>query len=210
MTVLLATACTILVLALFAAMVLYLKSYHPTRVPVVERALAPHDMRAKVNTDARLRLRLRRQRRAVQSSPALTPGVAPARAAVSSPTAPPARAAVSLPTATRPAVSSPTAPPAPAAVSLLSATPARPALPDARPASFFQRPAVHSLAGAGSPGSYFRITEDPSQEAITTDVRGPWAAEIVTSDGRITLPDSGANVSMSWSGTDQGSWSGTD
>ena len=192
MTVLLATACAILVLALFAAMVLYLKSYHPARVPVVERALAPHDMRAKVNTDARLRLRLRRQRRAGQVSPPITPEVAPARAAVSLPTAAPARPAVSLPTA----------PPACAAVSLQKAPSASPAPPDARPATFFQRPAAHSHAGEGPPGSYFRITEDPSQEAITTDVRGPWAAEIVTRDGRITLPDSGANVSMSWSGTD--------
>jgi len=37
---------------------------------------------------------------------------------------------------------------------------------------------------------------------ITSDVRGPWAAEIVTHDGRITLPDSGANVALSWAGTD--------
>ena len=164
---LLATACAILVLVLCAATILYLKSYRPTRVPVVERARAPRDMRAKVNTDARLRLRVHQQRRAGHSSPPSTPGVAPARAAVSS----------------------------------RSAFPAGPA-PDTHPPVFFQRPAPSSHAGAHAPGSYFRVTEAPSQEMITSDVRGPWAAEIVTHDGRITLPDSGANVALSWAGTD--------
>jgi len=189
--VLLATACAILVLVLCAATILYLKSYRPTRVPVVERARAPRDMRAKVNTDARLRLRVRQQRRAGHSSPPITPGVAPARAAVRAPPAPTARAAVSAPNA----------PPARAAVSSRSALPAGPER-DTRPPVFFQRPAPTSHAGAHAPGSYFRVTEAPSQEMITSDVRGPWAAEIVTHDGRITLPDNGANVAMSWTGTD--------
>lgn len=200
---LLATACAILVLVLCAATILYLKSYRPTRVPVVERARAPRDVRAKVNTDARLRLRVRQQRRAGHSSPPITPGVAPARAAVSASTAPPARAGVSASTAptARAAVSAPNAPPARAAVSSRSALPAGPER-DTRPPVFFQRPAPTSHAGAHAPGSYFRVTEAPSQEAITSDVRGPWAAEIVTHDGRITLPDNGANVAMSWAGTD--------
>ena len=188
---LLATACAILVLVLCAATILYLKSYRPTRVPVVERARAPRDMRAKVNTDARLRLRVHQQRRAGHTSPPSTPGVAPARAAVRASTAPPACAAVSASTAPR----------ARAAVSSRSAFPAGPA-PDTHPPVFFQRPAPSSHAGAHAPGSYFRVTEAPSQEMITSDVRGPWAAEIVTHDGRITLPDSGANVALSWAGTD--------
>jgi len=177
--VLLATACAILVLVLCAATILYLKSYRPTRVPVVERARAPRDMRAKVNTDARLRLRVHQQRRAGHSSPPITPGAAPDPAAVSASTAPRARAAVSS----------------------RSAFPAGPA-PDTHPPVFFQRPAPSSHVGSHAPGSYFRVTEAPSQEAITSDVRGPWAAEIVTHDGRITLPDSGANVALSWAGTD--------
>jgi hypothetical protein len=59
-----------------------------------------------------------------------------------------------------------------------------------------------SRNGARPPGSYFRVTEAPSQETITSDVRGPWAAEIITHDGRITLPDSGSSVTMSWAGLD--------
>ena len=177
---LLATACAILVLVLLAATTFYLVSYRPTRVPVVEQAVAPQDMRAKVNTDARMRLRLHRHRRAGQSGPPITPEVAPVHAPVSSPAGPPVRAAVSS----------------------LMDSPARSAPAEARSPAFFQRPAAHTLAGAGPPGSYFRITQAPMQEAITTDVRGPWAAEIVTRDGRITLPDSGANVAMSWAGTD--------
>ena len=200
---LLATACAILVLVLCAATILYLKSYRPTRVPVVERARAPRDMRAKVNTDARLRLRVHQQRRAGHTSPPSTPGVAPARAAVSASTAPPACAAVSASIAPPAcaAVSASTAPRARAAVSSRSAFPAGPA-PDTHPPVFFQRPAPSSHEGAHAPGSYFRVTEAPSQETITSDVRGPWAAEIVTHDGRITLPDSGANVALSWAGTD--------
>ena len=196
---LLATACLILVLGLGAALIFYLKSYHPTRVPVVERALVAQGMRAKVTNDARLRLQLRRQRRAVQTSLPIRAEVAPAGASASVLTAPRYPTA-SVPAPRYPTASVPTAPPRPAARVLTA--PGRPAPSGSHPPDFFQRPAAHSRNGAGSPGSYFRVTEAPSQETITSEVRGPWAAEIVTRDGRITLPDSGANVTMSWTGTD--------
>jgi hypothetical protein len=198
--VLLATACVILVLGLGAALIFYLKSYHPTRVPVVERALVAQGMRAKVTNDARLRLQLRRQRQAAQGSLPIRAEVAPAGASASVLTAPRYPTASVLTAPHSPTASVHTAPPRPAA-SVLTA-PCGPAPSGSHPPVFFQRPAAHSRNGAGPPGSYFRVTDAPSQETITSDVRGPWAAEIVTRDGRITLPDSGATVTMPWAGTD--------
>jgi hypothetical protein len=169
--VLLATASAIIVLALIVAAFFCLRSYRPTRVPVVERARVPHDMRAKVNTGARLRLRLLQQRRTGRGRPpTAAPGPAPISAAVSTPTTAPVR---------------PT-----------------PAPPDIHPLALVQRSLAHNRKGAPRPGSYFRIVEAPSQESITSDVRGPWAAQIVTRDGRITLPDSDADVPLGWGGTE--------
>jgi hypothetical protein len=181
--VLLATASAILILVLIAAAVYCLRSYRPTRVPVVERARVSRDMRARVNTHAMLRLRLHQQRRAGRSRPpTTTPDDAPISGA-------PVVAPVSAP------ISAPTKPPA-------STTP-----PDTHPLALVQCSLAHNRNGASRPGSYFRIIEAPSQETITSEVRGPWAAKIVTGDGRITLPDSGADVEMAWGGTEQDSTS---
>lgn len=173
---LLATVSAILILALIVVAFFGLKSYRPTRVSVVEQARVPHDVRAKVNrakvnTVARLRLRLHQQRRAGRSRPpAPTPSLVPVSSAVSPPTTAPAR---------------PTPPP-----------------PDTHPPALIQHSLVHNRSGAPRPGSYFRIVEAPSQESITSDVRGPWAAQIVTRDGRITLPDSDGDVPLAWGGTE--------
>jgi hypothetical protein len=164
----------ILSLALIAGAIYFIKTYRPARVPVVERARVPHDVRAKVKTDARLRLQLlHQQRRAGRSRP---PTSAPVSAAISAPVAP---------------VGAPTT------------TPARPAPPppDTHPLALVQHSLVHKRDGAPRPGSYFRTVEAPSQESIMSDVRGPWAAEIVTCDGRITLPDDGADMDFAWGGT---------
>ena len=90
---LLATASAILILAVIAAAILFLRSYRPTPVSVVERALIPHGLRAKVNTDARLRLRLHQQRRAGRSHPADTRDVASVAPPVSAPVTAPAQRA---------------------------------------------------------------------------------------------------------------------
>lgn len=173
---LLATVCAILILALIAVAFVCLRSYRPARVPVVERARVPHDVRAKVNTHARLRLRLHQQRRAGRSGPSTTtPRLAPVSSAVSRPTRAPVPTPIPTPT---------------------------PTPPDTHPPALIQHPLAHNRNGAPRPGSYFRVVEAPSQETIISDVRGPWAAEIVTRDGRITLPDDGADVELAWGGTE--------
>jgi hypothetical protein len=63
-TVLPAIASAMLLLSLAAAAIWYMKSYHPTQAPVVERARAPHGVRAKVRGDARQWLRPHQRRRA--------------------------------------------------------------------------------------------------------------------------------------------------
>jgi len=172
--VFLLTVSAIFVLALIAGAIYCLKTYRPARVSVVERARVPHDVRAKVNTDARLRLRLHQQRRAGRSRPPMSAQVSePVSAAVSAP--------VSAPT---------TAPARPT-----------PQAPDTHPLALVQHSLVHKRDGAPRPGSYFRTVEAPSQESIMSDVQGPWAAEIVTCDGRITLPDDGEDVDFAWGGT---------
>ena len=162
-------ATAILTIALIAAAILLLKSYRPTPATVVERARVPQDVRAKVNTDARLRLRLHQQRRAGRSHPPLTPpDVAPAVA--------PPRA-------------------------FTTATVCLPA-PVAPPRALVQGSLAHHRDGAARPGSYFRVVESPSQETIMSAVRGPWASQIVNRDGRITLPDSDADVALAWVGSE--------
>ena len=166
----LATASAILVLAFIAAAIFGLKSYRPTRVPVVERARVPHGLRVKVNAVTRLRVRLGQQRQVRRSRPRTTaPDVTP--------------------------------------VSALTTLPVHPVPPDTPPLAtpppaFVQHSLAHNGNGAPLPGSYFRIIETPSREAFMSDVRAPWAAEIVTHDGRITLPDSGAEVALARSGTE--------
>lgn len=166
---LLATGSAILILAVIAAAILFLRSYRPTPVSVVERALIPRDLRAKVHTDARLRLRLHQQRRAGRSHLANTRDVASVAAPVSAPVTP---------------------------LSARTTAPALCAPPGLHLPSLVQSALVHNQAGAPLPGSYFRIVESPSQETIVSNVRGPWASEIVTDDGRITLPDSHADAAL--------------
>ena len=183
---LLATASVILTIALITAAILFLRAYRPTPVPVVERARVPHDVRAKVSTDARLRLRLHQQRRAGRSDlPLATPDVAPDVAPVSAPVGAPVGAPVSAPVSAASAV-----------------PPVLPTAPGTQPLSLVQASLVHNRVGAPRPGSYFRVVESPSQETIISAVRGPWASEIVTRDGRITLPDSDADVALAWSGSE--------
>ena len=168
-TVLLGTASTILILALIAAVIFCLRSYRPKRVPVVERARVPQDVRAKVNTVARLRRRLHQPRRTGRSRPPTTTAdVVPVSIAVSAP---------------------------------LTATVGTTS-PDTQPRVLVQCSLAHNRNGAPRPGSYFRVTDAPSPETIRSEVRGPWAASIITSDGRITLPDSGADVAVAWSGSE--------
>jgi len=192
-TVLLATASVILVLALITAAILCLRAYRPTPVPVVEQARVLQDVRAKVNTDARMRLRLHQQRRAGRSHlPMTTLDVAPDVAQVSAPDV----AQVSAPDVAQ--VSAPVS----AQVSRATTGPALPLAPGIQPGILVQAALVHHRDGAPRPGSYFRIVESPSQETIISAVRGPWASEIVTGDGRITLPDSDADVALAWSGSE--------
>ena len=174
---LLATAIAILVLTLIAAGIFWVRSYHPTRVPVVELAVVPRDMRAKVRTHVRLRLRVHQQRRASRSRP---------------PTTPPEVASVSAPD-----VASGSAP-----VTAPNTTSVRPAPPHTPPLALIQASRAHKRSDAPPPGSYFRVVDAPSTEAIVSDVRGPWAAGIVTPDGRITLPDNGADVTLPWRGAE--------
>ena len=171
---LLATASAILILAVIAAAILFLRSYRPTPVSVVERALIPHDLRAKIHTDARLRLRLHQHRRAGRSHLADTRDVA--------------------------SVAAPVSPPVTTPLSARATAPALCAPPSLHTPSLVQSALVHNQAGAPLPGSYFRIVESPSQETIVSNVRGPWASEIVTDDGRITLPDSHADAALACTG----------
>lgn len=175
---LLATACALGVLALAAA-TLYLRSYRPTRVPVVERARVPRDVRAKVNTDARLRLRAYRRREGSRNpSPApviaVTIGMVPAV---------PTRAGW------------------PSGV--LGGSAGARIMAHASDRSLVQPVLVHDQAGAARPGSYFRPGQAPSEETITSERRGPWAAKIVTGDGRITLPDNGLDRRVRWRHTEE-------
>lgn len=184
---LLATACALLVLAL-AAGGLYLRSYRPTRVPVVERARVPRDVRAKVNTDARLRHRAQRQDRGGRNhspAPVICPAHAPVLIAVTIGIGPPR----------------PTRASSPSGVLQGSAWGRIMAHASDRP--LVQPLLVHEQAGAARPGSYFRPGQAPSEETITSEVRGPWAAEIVTGDGRITLPDDGEDVRLRWRRTEE-------
>ncbi len=174
------TAGAILILALIAGAIYCIKTYRPARVSVVERALVPQDVRAKVKTLAWLRLRLHQQRRAGRSL-----ATAPVSAPVIAPVIAPVGAAFSVP------VSAPTTAPARTT----------PPPPDTHPLALIQHSLVHNREGAPRPGSYFRPVDAPSQESIRSDVQGPWAAEIVTDDGRITLPDDGTDVDFAWGGT---------
>ncbi|MEP7192104.1 MAG: hypothetical protein ABI903_04490 [Actinomycetota bacterium] len=162
-----AIAGSLLLLVCTAAAIFYLRSYRPTRVPVVERARTSHDLRARVRA-ARQRLRLRRQRHAGRNQ---AQPQAPRQQ-------PPARRILKV-TAVNPA------------------TPAPPA-PFAHPWPLVQPVLAHQAKGAPQPGSSFRTVEATCPESLTSDVRGPWAAQIVDVDGRITLPDNGLDVALTW------------
>jgi hypothetical protein len=194
--VLLATASAILILAVIAAAILLLRSYRPTPVSVVERALMSHDVRAKVNTDVRLRLLMHQQRRAGRDHPADTLDVAPFSAPVTAPISAPVTAPISAPVASP--ISAPVTAPFSAPVASRITTLALPTSPGIHLPSLLQSSLVHNQAAAPRPGSYFRMVESPSQEATVSSVRGPWASEIVTLDGRITLPDSDIDVELAW------------
>ena len=161
-------ASALLLLAIAGATMYYVSSYRPTRVPVVERARVPRDVRAKVSPDALMRMRLERHRRTARNIPTRH-----TQALECSPT--------------------PT--------SAGTATIAAPVLQIAPPVP---QPIVsRSAEETSQPDNYFGPINAPSPETITSDVRGPWAAKIVTGDGRITLPDNGMDVAATWRQTEQ-------
>jgi hypothetical protein len=170
-----AVSIAIVVLVLIAAITAYLRSYRPHRVPVVERARVPHDVRAKVIPQAMSR-GLRRPRWAGwrrRSAGATVADVLERHEEVQG-----------VEEITAPVSSVATVPPGTA--------------PRATARTLVQPVLAHNLDGASRPGSYFRSVDAPSPETIISGERGPWAAPIVTEDGRITLPDSGQDVAVTW------------